>query len=61
MPPLEKLSISTCCTGGAASSRNLLQDYEKDQILKIFDTAYKSGEAMATVEPSSRLTTILKR
>jgi len=60
MPPLEKLSISTCCAGGAASSR-LLRDYEKNQILKIFDTAYKPGEAMATVEPSPRLTTKLKR
>jgi hypothetical protein len=61
MPSLEKLSISTCCAGGAASSRNLLRDYEKNQILKIFDTAYKSDEAMATVEPSPRLTTKLKR
>lgn len=61
MPPLEKLSISTCCTGGAASSRSLLRDYEKNQVLKIFDTASKSGETMATVKPSPRLTTELKR
>jgi len=61
MPPLEKLSISTCCAGGAASSRSLLRDYEKNQVLKIFDTACKSGETMATVNPSPRLTAELKR
>lgn len=61
MPPLETLNISKCCGDNSASARNLLQDHERNQILKIFDTAYTSGEAMATAEPSPRLMTQLKR
>jgi SWI/SNF-related matrix-associated actin-dependent regulator of chromatin subfamily A3 len=61
MPPFEKLSISTCCIGGAASSRDLLRNYEKGRILKIFDAANTSGGHIATIEPSPRLVTQLKR
>lgn len=61
MPPLEKLNISKCCVGSSITARNLLQDHERNQILKIFDTAYTSGEAMAMVEPSPRLMATLKR
>lgn len=61
MPPLEKLNISKCCGGSSAAARNLLQDHERNQILKIFDTANTSGDAMAVAEPSSRLTTQLER
>jgi SWI/SNF-related matrix-associated actin-dependent regulator of chromatin subfamily A3 len=61
MPPLEKLNISKCCVGSSEVTRNLLQDHERNQILKIFDTAYKSGDAMAMAEPSPRLVTQLKR
>ncbi len=61
MPPLEKLNISKCCVGSSTASRNLLQDHERNQILKIFDAAYMSGDAMAVAEPSPRLTTQLER
>ncbi|CAK7198478.1 hypothetical protein SEUCBS139899_001139 [Sporothrix eucalyptigena] len=61
MPPLEKLNISECCMGSRAAARNLLQEHERNQILKIFDTAYTSGDAMALAEPSPRLMKPLER
>ncbi|KAH7148333.1 SNF2 family N-terminal domain-containing protein [Dactylonectria macrodidyma] len=64
IPDIEKLSIYTCCARqGARSgeSRDALGEHEQSQIFKIFNTTYQGGGAMATIEPSPRLVTNLKR
>jgi SWI/SNF-related matrix-associated actin-dependent regulator of chromatin subfamily A3 len=62
MPPIEKLSISTCCSGRrSAPSGDSLGECEKNQVLKIFDTASELTRDVGTIEPSSRLVTKLKR
>ncbi|RTE81243.1 hypothetical protein BHE90_004238 [Fusarium euwallaceae] len=63
-PDIESLSIYSCCAGrGARSgmSRDELGEQEQSQIFKIFNTAYESDGVMATIEPSPRLMTKLKR
>ncbi|RSL44832.1 hypothetical protein CEP53_011048 [Fusarium sp. AF-6] len=63
-PDIESLSIYGCCAGrGARSgvSRDELGEQEQSQIFKIFNTAYESDGVMATIEPSPRLMTKLKR
>jgi SWI/SNF-related matrix-associated actin-dependent regulator of chromatin subfamily A3 len=64
MPPLDKLSISTCCANRrsrSAASRDSLGEHDRSQILRIFDTAYKSVDGVAAIELSPRLATKLNR
>jgi SWI/SNF-related matrix-associated actin-dependent regulator of chromatin subfamily A3 len=64
MPQVEKLSIYTCCAGRGVRHgplRATLGEHDKNQIFKIFDTAYDSEGVMATIDPSPRLVTELKR
>ncbi|KAM5360851.1 hypothetical protein ACJZ2D_013480 [Fusarium nematophilum] len=64
MPDIEKLSIYTCCAGQGARSgapRDALGEHEQSQIFKIFNTTFQGDGAMATIEPSPRLVTKLKR
>ncbi|KAH7150358.1 SNF2 family N-terminal domain-containing protein [Dactylonectria estremocensis] len=64
IPDIEKLSIYTCCAGQGARSgapRDALGEHEQSQIFKIFNTTYEGDGAMATIEPSPRLVTKLKR
>ncbi|KAJ4193959.1 hypothetical protein NW767_010199 [Fusarium falciforme] len=63
-PDIEKLSIYSCCSGGGArsgASRDELGEHEQSRIFKIFNTAYEEKGVMATIEPSPRLVTKLKR
>lgn len=61
MPRIEDLAISTCCAVRAPKS-DPLGELERNQILQIFDFAYKSSiESMTAIEPSPRLVTRLKR
>ncbi|KAJ4221035.1 hypothetical protein NW759_007103 [Fusarium solani] len=63
-PDIEKLSIYSCCSGRGAksgASRDELGEHEQGQIFKIFNTAYEEKGVMATIEPSPRLVTKLKR
>ncbi|KAM0817858.1 hypothetical protein AB5N19_03665 [Seiridium cardinale] len=61
MPPLEHLSVSTCCVNGSSSTRDLLRDFERNEILKIFNTVSTSSEAIKTIQSSPRLRTEMKR
>ncbi|KAK9796579.1 putative RING-type domain-containing protein [Seiridium cardinale] len=61
MPPLEHLSVSTCCVNGSSSTRDLLRDFERNEILKIFNTVSTSSEAIETIQSSPRLRTEMKR
>lgn len=63
-PDLEKLSIYTCCAGQwprSGGSLNALGEHEQSQIFKIFNTTYEGDGITATIEPSPRLVTKLKR
>lgn len=61
MPPLEELSVFTCCADRITrSSREPLSSHEKHEIFKIFDTAYDEVRLTTTVQPSPRLITSLK-
>ncbi|KAI1357506.1 SNF2 family N-terminal domain-containing protein [Xylaria arbuscula] len=64
MPEIEKLSINTCCSRRKTkqgSRGDSLGDSERNQILRIFNTAYESDGLMSIIKPSARLLTKLKR
>ncbi|KAH8897760.1 hypothetical protein GQ53DRAFT_679117 [Thozetella sp. PMI_491] len=63
MPPIETLRVSVCCrpqTNRDGTSRSTLQELERSQILKIFDSAYEVP-SFASIEQSARLLTELKK
>ncbi|KAL4963434.1 SNF2 family N-terminal domain-containing protein [Aspergillus stella-maris] len=63
MPPLEELSIATCCvTRGPrlAQVRGTLDESTVSKVQKIFDTSAPRG-IVGEIEPSPRLVTQLKR
>ncbi|KAF5856507.1 hypothetical protein ETB97_007262 [Aspergillus alliaceus] len=64
LPPVEELSVCTCCAPHgpqSAQARGPLSESEVNQVQKIFDTAATSNGAIAVPKPSSRLVTELKR
>lgn len=64
MPDIGKLSVHTCCAGGEAGSgdrRDALGEFERGQILNIFNTAFQSTGTIPTIEHSPRLATELKK
>ncbi|KAE8378972.1 SNF2 family N-terminal domain-containing protein [Aspergillus bertholletiae] len=60
LPPLEELSVSTCCAPHGARG-SLLSESEINQAQEIFDTAAPSNGVIELPQPSSRLVTELKR
>lgn len=61
MPPLENLSISTCCAGRITSATsNTACESERAEVYRIFDTAVPDG-IIKTIEPSPRLSSMPKR
>jgi hypothetical protein len=64
LPPIEELSVSTCCAPHgqrSAQVRDVLNESEVNKVQKIFDTATSLDELIPTIKPSSRLVTQLKR
>lgn len=66
MPQIENLNISRCCGGdedfGAPGVRESLGELEKNEILRIFDSACDFDTGLTdTANPSPRLRTKLKR
>ncbi|KAL4924963.1 uncharacterized protein BDV17DRAFT_273123 [Aspergillus undulatus] len=64
MPPLEELSIETCCVTREprlAQVRGLLGESEVGQVQRIFDTSSTSLGLIEEIKQSSRLVTQLKK
>ncbi|KAH8704110.1 SNF2 family N-terminal domain-containing protein [Talaromyces proteolyticus] len=64
LPPIEELSVSTCCAPhGQRSAKvsDVLNESEVNKVQKIFDTATSLDELIPMIKPSSRLVTQLKR
>jgi SWI/SNF-related matrix-associated actin-dependent regulator of chromatin subfamily A3 len=64
LPPIEELSVSTCCAPHgqrSAQACDVLNESEVNKVQKIFDTATPLGELIPTIEPSPRLVTQPKR
>ena len=64
MPRIEDLKVSRCCAarGNSAGLRESLGEVERNEILRIFDSACNShADLMDTIKPSPRLRTTLKK
>ncbi|OJJ67705.1 hypothetical protein ASPBRDRAFT_186336 [Aspergillus brasiliensis CBS 101740] len=61
MPPPSQLSIATCCAVRESPGTDALSEDIRARLYQIFDTASANRGIKLDIQPSTRLTTVLKR